>query len=323
MAATRIGFIGAGGIARVHVRALSGFADARVVAVTSRSPESAGRLAEPLGARVYADHRSMLDDAELDAVFICVTPDGHADYELDAADRGIGIFVEKPLGVGGELPERIAARIRTSGVVSCVGYQWRYLDVVDEARKLLADRPPYLVSGAWCGDTPGVGWWTRSSLSGGQIVEQATHIFDLARYLAGEMEPVAAAGRRVARPAYPGSDILDVTQTSLRFASGAIGSIETTCLLDGPTRVAIETVSDGLGLTLEVLEHRLTVRQGSETSVHRPPSVFDTPYERQDRAFVDAVQGKANRIRSTYQDALETHRVTVAATRMAEATPGN
>lgn len=322
MAATRIGFIGAGTIARVHLRVLSGFEDVEVVAVSSRTSESAGRLAKSVGARVYTDHRSMLDEAGLDAVFVCVTPDGHGDYELEAADRGIGLFVEKPLGLDEEIPERIGERIRERGIVSCVGYQWRYLDVVDRARELLAARPARMVTGSWLGDTPGVGWWVRNEQSGGQIVEQATHIFDLARYLAGEAEPVAAAGRRVPRPAYPQSDILDVTQTSLRFESGAIGSIETTCLLDGPHDVAIETVSDGLSLTLEVLNHRLVVRQGSEITTYQPPSVFDTPYERQDRAFIDAVQGKPNRIRSPYDDALRTHRLTVAASRLASRSAG-
>ena len=322
MAATRIGFIGAGTIARVHLRVLSGFDDTRVVAFSSRTTESAARLAESVGARFYPDHRSMLDQAGLDAVFICVTPDGHGEYELDAADRGIGLFVEKPLGLDEEIPARIAERVHERGIVSCVGYQWRYLDVVDRARELLADRPPRMVMGSWLGDTPGVAWWVRNETSGGQIVEQATHIFDLARYLAGEVEPVAAAGRRVQRPAYPDSDILDVTQTSLRFASGAIGSIETTCLLDGPHKVAIETVSDGMGMTLEVLNHRLVVRQGSEVATYQPPSVFDTPYERQDRAFIEAVQGKPNRIRSPYEDALRTHRLTVAASRLATASAG-
>jgi myo-inositol 2-dehydrogenase / D-chiro-inositol 1-dehydrogenase len=49
-----------------------------------------------------------------------------------------------------------------------------------------------------------------------------------------------------------------------------------------------------------------------------PASTFDTPYQLANRAFIDAVQGKPNRIRSTYADALLTHHVTLAATRLAE-----
>jgi len=317
MAATRVGIIGAGWIAGVHLRVLSGFDDVQVVGIASRNPDSAGRLAESAGARVYPDYRSMLDAAALDAVFVCLPPYAAVEPALAVVDRGIALFAEKPLGLDEEWPARIAKAIHGKGVVSCVGYQWRYLEVVDRARELLESHPPQLVVGSWLGETPGAEWWIRKDRSGGQIVEQATHIFDLARYLAGEMEPTAAAGRRVPRPAYPDSDILDVTETSVRFASGAIGSFSTTSLLAGPHRVELDMVSDGLALTLEVLNARLVVRLGTETTTLAPPSEFDTPYELQNRAFIDAVQGKPNRIRSSYDDALLTHHLTLSASRLA------
>ena len=317
MVVTRLGIIGAGWIAGVHLRVLSGFDDVQVVGTASRNPDSAGRLAESAGARVYPDYRSMLDAAALDAVFVCLPPYAAVEPALAVVDRGIALFAEKPLGLDEEWPARIAKAIHGKGVVSCVGYQWRYLEVVDRARELLESHPPQLVVGSWLGETPGAEWWIRKDRSGGQIVEQATHIFDLARYLAGEMEPTAAAGRRVPRPAYPDSDILDVTETSVRFASGAIGSFSTTSLLAGPHRVELDMVSDGLALTLEVLNARLVVRLGTETTTLAPPSEFDTPYELQNRAFIDAVQGKPNRIRSSYDDALLTHHLTLSASRLA------
>ena len=322
MAATRVGIVGAGWIAKVHMRVLSGSDDVKVVGVSSRSLEAAGRLADPVGARVYPDYRAMLDGAELDAAFVCVPPYAAADPVQAVVDREVALFAEKPLGVDDESPVRIAKAIREKGIVSCVGYQWRYLEVVDRARELIEGRPPQLVVGSWLGETPGAEWWIRKAQSGGQIAEQATHIFDLARYLAGEMEPTAASGRRVPRPAYPDSDILDVTATSVRFASGAIGSFSTTSLLPTAHRVELETVSDGLALTLQVLDHRLIVRQGAEAITLAPPSEFDTPYRLQNRAFIDAVQGKPNRIRSAYDDALLTHHLTFAATRLAEEAAG-
>jgi len=108
-----------------------------------------------------------------------------------------------------------------------------------------------------------------------------------------------------------------VTTASVRFGSGAIGSFATTSLLPAAHLVGLETVSEGLALTLEVLDHRLTIWRGSEQAILRPQTVFETPYVAQDRAFIDAVQGKQNRIRSTYADALLTHRATMAATRLA------
>lgn len=322
MSKTRVGVVGAGWIAAVHCRVLGRFEDVSVAAIASRRPEPAAKLAGSIDgspARVFEDYRSMLDGGELEAVFVCVPPGLESEVSLAVVERGLPLFTEKPIALEDAAPERIAAEIERRGLVSAVGYQWRYLDVVDRARELLAERPAHLVLGSWLGETPGVEWWTQRSRSGGQIVEQATHIYDLARFLVGEYEPVAASGRRVERAAHPTSDIQDVTQTSLRFAGGAIGSIVTTSLLAQAHRVEIETISDDLALTLAVLDHRLQIRQGSEVSVFAPPSVFDTPYERGNRAFVDAVQGKPNRIRSPYADALLTHRATIAASRLAEA----
>jgi predicted dehydrogenase len=322
MAATRVGFVGAGWIVGVHTRVLAGFDDVKVVAIASRNAESGGRVAEAIGARLYADYRSMLDQAELDAVFLCLPPYAAIEPALAAADRGIALLAEKPLGLDEAGPARVAKAIRDHGLVSCVGYQWRYLEVVDRARELLAAHPARLVVGSWLGETPGAAWWIRMNQSGGQILEQATHVFDLARYLVGEMEPVAASGRRVSRPAYPASDILDVTETSVRFSSGAVGSFSTTSLLPGPYRVGLDFVSDGMALTLEVLDHRLIVRRGTETATLAPRSEFETPYAAQNRAFIDAVRGKPNLIRSPYDDALLTHHVTLGASLMAAETAG-
>jgi predicted dehydrogenase len=317
MAATRVGIVGAGWITRVHLRVLAGFDDVEVVGIASRNAEAAGPLAKAAGARVYPDYRAMLDSAGLDAIFVCLPPNVAGEPALAAVERGIALFVEKPLGTDEEFPARIAQAIHDRGVVSCVGYQWRYLEIVDRARELLAGHPPKLVIGSWLGETPGARWWTHNEQSGGQILEQATHIFDLARYVAGEMEPTAATGRRVPRPAYPGSDILDVTETAVRFASGAIGSFSTTSLLATAHRVELETISDDMALTLGVLEHRLVVRLGEDVTTLASPSEPDEPYQQQNRAFIDAVQGKANRIRSSYDDALLTHHVTLGASRLA------
>ena len=317
MAATRVGIVGAGWVTRVHLRVLSGFDDVKVAGIASRNAAAAGPLAESAGARLYPDYRSMLDAAELDAVFVCLPPYAAGEPALAVAGRGIALFAEKPLGVDEESPARIAATIREKGIVSCVGYQWRYLEVVDRARELLAGHPAQLVVGSWLGETPGPSWWIRIDQSGGQLVEQATHIVDLARYLVGEMEPTAASGHRVPRPGYPDSDILDVSETLVRFASGAVGSFSTTSLLAAAHRVELEIVSDGMAVTLQILKPRLDVRVGKETTTVAPPSEFDTPYRLQNRAFIDAVQGKPNRIRSPYDDALLTHRLTLAASRLA------
>ena len=161
MTPTRIAIIGSGWVARKHVTALRDEPDVAIVGIASRDQEHAAALCHQAGplTRPWADHRAMLDAGGIDAVITCLPPSERGAPELDAIDRGLHLLVEKPIGLDRETPARIGQRIRETGVICAVGYQWRYLDLVDRARALLAERPPQLVLGAWLGSTPAAAWW--------------------------------------------------------------------------------------------------------------------------------------------------------------------
>ena len=314
---TRIGVVGAGVIARRHVRTLGRFPDVRIAAVADPDQERAGALAEAAGARAHAGVDAMLDTEELDAVYVCVPPFAHGAPERAVAARELPFFVEKPLAADLATAEEVATVVRERGLVTGVGYHWRWLDTVDRLRELLADRPARLAVGAWHDATPPVPWWQRRGLSGGQLVEQATHLVDTARLLVGEVEEGYGLGSRTARPGFPDSDVDDVTAVSARFATGAVGTFTTTCLLTGPHGVGLQVVADGL--VAELTEKTLTVTGADGRAVH---TAEGDPFEREDRAFVDAVQGEPDRTRADYAEALRTHRVTVTAARsVAEGVP--
>jgi len=194
-----------------------------------------------------------------------------------------------------------------------VGYHWRYLNVYERARALLEANPARLALGYWLDATPPPGWWSQRRLSGGQTIEQTTHVLDLARTLVGEVTTVYAAGSRIERDGFSEADVDDVSTATLRFASGAVGSISSTCLLGWPHRVGLHTVSDGMMIELAEFEIMVDVGQG------RPVTRAEgDPFVRADRDFVDAVQGKDNRIRVSYDEALRTHRLACAVARSAE-----
>lgn len=140
------------------------------------------------------------------------------------------------------------------------------------------------------------------------MVEQTTHIFDLARLLVGEVTDIYAVGSATARPQFPDADILDVSLATLRFASGAAGNMASTCLLAWPHRIGLHLFSDALAI--ELSEASMSVRRGDATETY---TAQVDPFVLEDRAFIDAVQGKENRIRASYAEALKTHRITIAA----------
>ncbi len=299
--------IGAGGVAARHAQTLTGFPDATVVAIADLDAARAAELAATCGARSYADPEHMLDTSTPDAVYICVPPFAHGSPELACITRGIPFFVEKPLSVELAVAEQIAADVREAGLITATGYHWRYADTVTEAARILAVHPPRVVIGSWLDKVPPPPWWVRQDRSGGQVVEQLTHVLDLLRVLVGEVDTVHALGTHVPRPDHPDSDIDDVTVATLQMTSGALGTLTASSLLRHKHRAGLEIVADGLAL--ELTETTLTVGRNGSPTTRSPGNDAKIAV---DRAFIDAVTGRGNDVRAPYAEALLTHRLGLA-----------
>ena len=312
MAATRIGLVGAGGVAQRHASVLATFDDVELVGVADPRGEAASALAATARCPAFGDLPAMLDGASPDAVYVCVPPFAHGQPERLLVERGLPFFVEKPLGAGLDVAEELAAAVARAGVLTATGYHWRYLDGVARARELLAAAPARLAVGAWLDKVPPVPWWTQRARSGGQVVEQATHLLDVMLDLVGPVAQVQALGARTERPAHPGADVDDVTAATLRFAGGAIGSLAATSLLPVKARAGVELFADGI--RLELTEIALTVQDAGGEELHEEAGEAK---RRVDRAFVDAVRGEGDDVRAPYATALQTHRVACALARSA------
>jgi myo-inositol 2-dehydrogenase / D-chiro-inositol 1-dehydrogenase len=300
----RIGVVGAGFIAGRHVDSLRSVDGAAVVGVADPRTDRAEVLAARAGATPYAGWERMLEAERVDALYLCVPPFAHGPVEEAAVDLGLPLFVEKPLARDLPTAERLAARIQAEGLLTAVGYHWRHLDTTEHARELLAAAPARLVLGAWLDRAPRVDWWARAEGSGGQTVEQATHLFDVARVLVGEVVAGWATGSR--SPDGPG-DILDVCTAAVRFGTGAVGSFASSCLLPRRSRIGLELVAPGLRLWLT--EDELTVDDGDG---ERTQGARVDPFAAEDRAFVAAVRGDGGGVRCDYAEALRTHRLVTA-----------
>lgn len=303
--ATRVGLIGAGGVAQRHARVLSGFDDVQVVGVTDVTPAAAQSLAAEYGASAFPHLEALLAEG-LDAAYVCIPPFAHGPAERAVIEAGVPLFVEKPIALDLSSAEETATLITERGLLTSVGHHWRYLAVVEQARALLQGRAIRLVTGSWLDKVPPVAWWPLRERSGGPIIEQAAHVLDLARYLAGEVVEVTAAGN--SSPPAEGADVDSATAATLRFASGAVGTLAATCVLGWKERAGLEIYADGLALALS--ETGLVVRtpDGVRTVDSDPESARIAV----DRAFIDAVRGDGSDIRVTYAEALRTHALAVA-----------
>ena len=314
MTRLRVACVGSGFIAGQHLRALADLPEVQIVAVADTEPERAAETATRYGARAYRDGSALLEAEDLDAVWLCVPPFAHGALEVAAIDRRLPFFVEKPLASDLPTAEEIAGRLDGTGLTTAVGYHWRHLDLVHRAADLLAGAPAQLLTGHWLDKTPPAPWWSQRARSGGQVVEQTTHIFDLARLLAGEVETVAAVERSA--PDGP-EDVPTAAAALMRFASGAVGSISSARVLGWRHRVALQVVADGCVVELSergLADHELRVVTADGEEVLRSEQ---NPIATEDREFVDVLLGRAPRVRVPYEEGLRTHALACAADRSA------
>jgi predicted dehydrogenase len=304
----RIAFVGTGGVAARHLGVLREVPGLEVVGHMSADVDRADAQAREWGGRGYTHLDHLLDSERPESVWVCVTPDGHGHLEETLIERGIHFFVEKPLAVDLPTAERIALRLEWQSLVVGVGYKFRALDTLALTRRLLEERPAHMVLAAWHDQTPAPAWWQDASRSGGQVVEQATHLVDLARVLLGDPEVVAALSRRVSRPAFPLSSVDEVTAALLRFPGGVPGTLTATCLLDANLAAHLQLVCEGRVLTLA----ERVLRVDTDRDTHEVRSTVD-PFLVEDTAFVEAVRvGDQGGVLCDYADALATHRICVA-----------
>lgn len=305
MAELRIGIVGAGGVAARHARVLGGFDDVRVVGIADIDAERCAELAAACGASAWPGVDAMLDGERLDAVYVCLPPGAHGAVEERVLAAGLPMFVEKPLAADLATAERVARAVADAGVITGTGYHWRHLDTVARAGELLSGRQVRLAMAYWLDKVPPPAWWLRRSASGGQIVEQATHVLDLLRLLVGEVATVQAiAGRSPGGPDDP-DGIDDSTAALLHFDGGAVATVTATCLLDRKHRAGVDLVASGL--RIELAEDHL-VASGADVDERREPKT--DPRVTVDRCFVDALRrDEPGLVAADYAEALRTHRI--------------
>ncbi len=310
----RIGFVGCGGIANAHMKNLAKIEGAEMVAFSDIVEEKAQAAADEYGGQAFGDCREMYDSVELDAAYICLPPFAHSDQEILAAQAGLAVFVEKPLAINMEKAREIEAAIDEAGVMSCAAYHWRYHDTAKWAREALAGGPIAMVLGWWMGGLPGVAWWRVQDESGGQILEQTTHIIDMARYLAGDVERVSAEMALRVMTDVENISVPDVGTVNLRFESGAVGNITNSCVPPG-WKNGLVVIGDKKTVIFDQFSFELRTAAGSETKTFQPIAA----HFRESEVFVNAVAtGDASGILSDYSDGVKSLAISIAANMSAE-----
>ena len=291
-----VAVIGCGRMGRQRARAARALG-AEVVALYDPDGARARELAAVAeGSAVVEDWRE-LDFGALDAVFVCTPPSARGPVEAHAIDAGVPLFVEKPIGLSAAHAATTLETLDRASVLTGVGYMNRYRASVQAAREALRGEAVLGVSGCWAGGRYAVPWWGQEAQSGGPINEQATHLVDLARYLAGEIREVQAIADAASEAA----------AVNLRFADGVLGSLLYTCHARHKA-IGLQIIGRDARVCLDGWDFRLRGDDGRlfpEGEADR-----DQIFEIEVAAFFDAVRKRSPApILSDFRDAMRTQRV--------------
>ncbi len=288
-----VGIIGAGTMGRRHLQALAGDPRVRLVGVADVAEPVAREAAAGVGARACADLAG-LADLGAEAVFVTLPNVYHAPVVLDALDRGLHVFSEKPMATSLADARRIAERVAAGGRVYQMGFNRRWAPAYRYLRQEIEHGfVPF--SGAvkmTDGDMLTPAWFANPAMTGGFLYDTAVHLVDMVAWLIGPIESVAALGRQ---SCYPDRD--DIAM--LMRCRGDRPVAFTTC---GHASWAaplerVELYGDHALLASEDLDRvRHATREHPHVEWERLPSatLLDlSGYVQEDRAFIDACLGLA------------------------------
>lgn len=222
----KVGLIGCGSFAMgMHVPNLMKNPKYKIQATMDLNEEVARKAQEKTGAAYFTtDVNRLLQDSEIDAVFITTRHDSHASLSVQAAEAGKHVFCEKPMGLNREECRRVAEAVKANGVKYTIGYNRGMAPLVTNARELLREvSGKKLIYHRLQAPFPAQHWTHDPLVGGGRFIGEGCHIFDLLCELV-EAPPVSvyAAGGTFLDPekvSIPDSGIVTIT-----FADGSVGT---------------------------------------------------------------------------------------------------
>ncbi len=236
----RLCIVGAGSLSTRRIYPNVGAAGAQLVGVCDLDRDKAERNARRWGGRVYTDMGQMLEAEKPDGVIVCVGPQGHAALAPIVLQSGIPVYTEKPPALSAADALAVARVSKQTGVLCMTAFKKRYATAYERARQWLAQFD--------AGDFYSISIdYASSQYSNDRpqrlfLFDFAIHAIDLIGYLFGDATQVFAFSK--------GPDAYAV---SLRFASGAVGSMN---------------LCDGRSFAIPTEEVEITVRGGNFMTIH-------------------------------------------------------
>jgi len=292
MTKIKIGFLGAGYIAGVHASVLGRDDRVEIAAVHDLKKPQAEHLARANGATVAHSVAEVL--AMCDAVYVTTPNTKHTELAIVATEEGKHVFCEKPMATSLADARRVLKAAEKSERIFQVGHNRRFAPVYAELRRMLSEsaQPHSAHVKMNRGELLKPEWVGNPEVTGGFLYETTIHMFDMMRFLFGEVATVQALGSRHEYREIDDFSALFSFQNGLHatLASSADASwlfpferVEVFC-----HHATIATREMESLIYSEGLEGKLV-----ENSMHQLSKEEKWGYAQENRAFIDSiVEGK-------------------------------
>ncbi|GIV57689.1 MAG: oxidoreductase [Rhodothermaceae bacterium] len=264
-----VGFVGAGNYAALHLLPhLQKDDRVSLAGLVTATGLNAKQKADKFGfAYCTTDLQAVLDDPDVDAVFIATRHSTHADFTVRALEAGKHVFVEKPMVVSEEQLEAVKAAYEAAlakrPVGLMVGLNRRFAPMVAAMREALPAGAKQMIYRVNSGAIPTSTWLHEPDEGGGMLVGEMCHFIDLMQYLAGE-RPVRVYAQALALHRADLADHDNVVIT-LTFDGGSVGTLAYSTVGDkAAPKERLEVYGGG---TVAVLDdfRRLEITRGGAT----------------------------------------------------------
>jgi len=222
-----VALAGTGSYAKnMHLPNLAALPDKyHIRAIMNRSGVPAVALAEQYDADYSTnDYADILNDPEIDMVFICTRHDSHVELAVKALKAGKHVLVEKPPALDADSLNRVLSAAKESGCIYTVGYNRRFSKYAKQIKKTLAGRKGAItLRYLMCAGYIPYDHWVHNE-GGGRIIGEGCHIIDLIFFLMGtDVESVDVKKVGKSDGYYRTSDNV---VTTLKFGDGSIAVFE-------------------------------------------------------------------------------------------------
>ncbi|MFQ6131431.1 MAG: Gfo/Idh/MocA family protein [Armatimonadota bacterium] len=242
----RIGFIGAGHHANsVHYPSLAELESAHLEAICDLDEERLNQTADKYAVpHRFRDHRQMLEQADLDAVYICLPPMGLRELAADCFQAGKPVFMEKPPGVSSEDCLAMLEAARANDCHSMVAFNRRFSAVITEAKRLVDEQgPPVQAMAEFHKKMVGQKAYYGLSILTCDVI----HVVDCLRFFLGDAVEVESDVRQY------NNDWDNVFNALIRFQGGAVGLLSA-CRVAGGRYERFELHGEGISAYIRAPE---------------------------------------------------------------------